>query len=241
MRPVSKLIALVLLLVSAACVPVPNAGEIEDVDMPFHDEAFLAPGEGVVVLGGSDDAIGKDNFAACLREELQTGDPPVRLIPASDFQDTLFPWFELDTRPSSDKEFVSLFRRPEVQFRIKTLSLRHILLVTSSTSEGETAGVEAVVAGVHGSKQRSRLTAKVIDLKNASVLGDASVEAAAAGGLAHFMIYGIILVPTPGSTACEGLSRQLGAVFAGKELPPLGSGPALNKTRSGMQNRSDGQ
>jgi len=235
MRPVSKVIALLLLFLSAGCVPVPNAGTIEDVDMPFHDEAFLAPGEGVVVLGGSDDAIGKDYFAACLREELQTGDPPVRLIPTIDFQDTLFPWFELETRPSNDKELVSLLERPEVQARIRTLNLRHILLVTSSTSEGETAGVEAVIAGVHGSKQRSHLTARVIDFKNASVLGDAGVEAAAAGGLAHFMLYGVILVPTTESTACEALSRQLGAVFAGKEPPPLGSGPALIQTRSASQ------
>jgi hypothetical protein len=235
MRPVSKVIALLLLLVSAACVPVPNAGEIEDVDMPFHDEAFLAPGEGVVVLGGPDDAIGRDYFATCLREELQTGDRPVRLIPASDFRDSLFPWFEPDTRPSNDEELVSLFRRPEVQARIQTLNLRHFLLVTGSTTEEKGAGVETVVVGVHGSKQRSRLTAKVIDLKTASVLGDAGVEAAATGGLAHFMIYGVILVPTTGSTACEGLGRQLGAVFAGKELPPLGSGPARTQTRSDAQ------
>ncbi len=235
MRLVSKLIALPLLLLSAACVPIPNAGEIEDVDMPFHDEAFLAPGEGIVVLGRSDDTVGPDYFTTCLREELQSGDPPVRLIPAAEFQDSLFPWFEPDTRPSNDEELVSLFRRPDVQARIQALNLRHFLLVTGSTTEGKGAGVETVVVGIHGGKQRSRLTAKVIDLKTASVLGSAGVEAAATGGLAHFMIYGVILVPTTGSTACEGLGRQLGAVFAGKEPPPLGSGPALTRTRSGGQ------
>lgn len=234
MQSISRLTAL-LLVFSPACVPIPNAGEIEDVDMPFHDEAVLAPGEGVVVFGGSDDAIGRDRYAICLREELQTGNPPVRLIPTTDFQDSLFPWFEPDTRPGNDEELVSLFGRPEVQARIQALNLRHFLMVTGSTSEGKGAGVETVVVGIHGAKQRSRLTVKVIDLKTASVLGSAGVEAAAAGGLAHFMIYGVILIPTTGSTACEGLGRQLGAVFAGKEPPRLGSGPALTQTRSDAQ------
>ncbi len=235
MRPISRVIALLLPVISAACVPIPNAGEIEDVDMPFLDEAVLAPGEGVVVLGRSEDMVGPDYFAACLREELQTGDPPVRLIPVTDFQDSLFPWFEPNTRPSNDEELVSLFRRPEVQARIQALNLRHFLLVTGSTSENQGGGVETVAVGIHGATQRSRLTAKVIDLKTASILGDASVEAAAAGGLAHVMIYGVILIPTTGSTACEGLSRQLAAVFAGKEPPRLGSGPSPIQTRSDAQ------
>lgn len=235
MQSISRLISLLLLVFSAACVPIPNAGEIEDVDMPFHDEAVLGPGEGIVVFGGSDDAIGRDNYAICLREELQTGNPPVRLIPRMDFQDSLFPWFEPDTRPSNDEELVSLFGRPEVQARIQALNLRHFLMVTGLTSEGKGAGVETVVVGIHGAKQRSRLTAKVVDLKTVSVLGSAGVEAAATGGLAHFVIYGVILVPTTGSTACEGLSRQLGAVFAGQEPPRLGSGPTPTQTRSDAQ------
>ena len=41
MRPISRVIALLLPVISAACVPIPNAGEIEDVDMPFLDAATL--------------------------------------------------------------------------------------------------------------------------------------------------------------------------------------------------------
>ncbi len=232
MQPISRLIVLLLLVFSAACVPIPNAGEIEDVDIPFHEEAFLTPGEGVVVFGGSDDAIGRDYFAICLREELRAGNPPVRLIPTTDFQDSLFPWFEPDTRPHNDEELLSFFQRPDVQARIQALNLRHFLMVTGSTSEGKGAGVEAIAVGIYGAKHRSRLTAKVIDLKDVSVLGNASVEAAAAGGFAHVMIYGVILVPTTGSTACEGLSRQLVAVFSGKGPPGFGPGPAPIQTRS---------
>lgn len=230
-RPNSKVAAILSLLLSAACVPIPNGGEIEDIDMPFQEEAFLANGEGIVVLGGREDEFGQDYFTSCLREEFQSGNSPIRLIQSTDLQDRLFPWFELDTRPNNDEELLSLFGRSDVQDRIQQLNLRHILLVTGSTSEGQPAGVEAVIAGVHGSEQRTRLNAKIIDLKNANVLGNAGVEAAATGGLAHVMLYGVILVPTTASTACEGLSRQLRAVFAGHEPPLLRSETPSNQPR----------
>lgn len=232
MQHLAKLTLLLPLFVSAACVPVPNSGEIEDVDLPFHDEAFLAPGEGVVVLGGSDDAIGEDYFAACLREELEGGEPPIRLLPAAEVQDVLFPWLEPNTRPDTETEFAAFLERPGVQETLTALDLRLALLVTGSTSEGETAGVEAVIAGVYGSKQRSSLTAKVFDLKNAAMLGDAGVRSAATGGIAHFMLYGVILWPTTESTACEALGRQLSAAFAGREPPAVWPGPAADRTRS---------
>ena len=31
-----------------ACVPVPTPGEVEDIDVPFFETAFLEPGEGIV-------------------------------------------------------------------------------------------------------------------------------------------------------------------------------------------------
>jgi len=232
MRILTMAIALLPLSFATACLPVPNAGKIEDVDIPFHEEAFLATGERVVVLGGAEDAVGEDYFAQCLREELTEADPPVPLIAAGEVQDALFPWFEPDTRPESETEFAAFLARPGVSERLEDLKLRHVLLVAGSTSEGKMAGAEAVIAGAYGSKQRTTLSAKVIDMKSATVLGDAGVRAAAAGGIAHVMLYGVILVPTTDSTACTGLARQLGAIFAGRAPPPIGSGPAADPTRS---------
>jgi hypothetical protein len=219
-------------LLTAACLPVPNSGEIEDVDIPFHEAAFLAPGERVAVLGGNDDAIGEDYAASCLREELRAADPPVPLLAASEVQDSLFPWFELSTRPETETEFAAFLARPGVSERLRALNLRHVLLVTSSTADGQTAGAEAVIAGVYGAKQRTSLSATVVDMKNAAMLGDAGVRAAATGGIAHVMLYGVILVPTTQSTACKGLARQLGAIFAGRAPPPVGPGPAAGPPRA---------
>lgn len=232
MRVWTAVIALLPPLLTAACLPVPNSGEIEDVDIPFHDAAFLAPGERVVVLGGNDDAIGEDYAAACLREELQKADPPVPLIAAGEVQDALFPWFELSTRPETETEFATFLARPGVSERLRGLRLRHVLLVASSTADGQTAGAEAVIAGVYGAKQRTSLSAKVVDMKNAAILGDAGVRAAATGGIAHVMLYGVILVPTTQSTACKGLARQLGAIFAGRAPPPIGPAPVTDPPRS---------
>lgn len=223
-------VALLAISHTTACLPLPNAGEIEDVDIPFHDEAFLAAGERVVVLGGADDAVGEDHSARCLREELQAANPPVPLIAAGEVQDALFPWFEPNTRPETETEFAAFLARPGVSERLRSLKLRHVLLVASSTSEGKTAGAEAVIAGAYGAKQRTSLSATVIDMKSAAMLGNAGVRAAATGGIAHVMLYGVILVPTTHSTACKGLARQLAAIFAGRAPPPIG--PAADPTRS---------
>jgi hypothetical protein len=199
----------------AGCVPVPVPAGIEDVDMPFYQEVVLADGEAVTVFSTVEDRTGRDDIADCLREGLEEADPPVRVIPAGAFRDTLFPWFEPETVPRSDEDWAALLARPLVKARVAELDVRFLLEVQGSHTEGETKGVEAVAVGAVGVEVRDRVTAKLRDLKGATSVGAAAVESASHDVLVHVMLYGIILLPMTETAACQELGRQLAAAFNG--------------------------
>ncbi len=199
----------------AGCVPVPVPADIEDVDMPFYEEALLAEGEAVTVLSAAEDRTGRDDIADCLREGLQEANPPVRVIPAGAFRDTFFPWFEPGTAPKTEEDWAALLARPLVKARVAELDVRFLLEVQGSHTEGETKGVEAVAVGAVGAEVRDRVTAKLRDPKRATSIGAAAVESAGHNVLVHVMIYGIIILPMTETAACRELGRQLAAAFNG--------------------------
>ncbi len=213
----------------AGCVPVPVPADIEDVDMPFYEEALLAEGEAVTVLSAAEDRTGRDDIADCLREGLQEANPPVRVIPAGAFRDTFFPWFEPGKAPKSEEDWAALLARPLVKARVAELNVRFLLEVHGSHTEGGTKGVEAVAVGAVGAEVRDRVTAKLRDLKRPTSIGAAAVESAGHNVLVHVMIYGIIILPMTETAACRELGRQLAAAFNGasatrpapaRETPP---------------------
>jgi hypothetical protein len=199
----------------AGCVPVPVPADIEDVDMPFYEEALLAEGEAVTVLSAAEDRTGRDDIADCLREGLQEANPPVRVIPAGAFRDAFFPWFEPETAPKSDEDWSALLARPLVKARVAELDVRFLLEVHGSHTEGGTKGVEAVAVGAVGAEVRDRVTAKLRDLKGATSIGAAAVESAGHDVLVHVMLYGVIILPMTETAACRELGRQLAAAFNG--------------------------
>ena len=210
-----RLIACAAGCLLAGCVPVPVPAGIEDVDLPFYEEALLADGEAVTVFSAVEDRMGRDDIADCLREGLEEADPPVRVIPAGAFRDTFFPWFEPGTAPRSDEDWAALLAQPLVKAKVAELDVRFLLEVQGSHTEGETKGVEAVAVGAVGAEVRDRVTAKLRDLKRATSIGAAAVESAGHNVLVHVMIYGIIILPMTETAACRELGRQLAAAFNG--------------------------
>jgi len=208
----AKIVAVVL---AAACVPIPAPGEIEDADLPFFAEARLADGEGVVVLHEAGEGSDGDSVAECLRDSLRDGNPPVPVVAARPFRAALDPWMKALSQIGGDEHYALVLAEPLIREKIAGIGVRHLIFATSHRSEGNTGGVEAVMAGVWGVRETTTVRARVIDLKAAQALGTAQVTAGGTEGVAHVMLYGVILLAATEGSACNELGRQLVAAFHG--------------------------
>lgn len=221
-------ILLIPAFVLAACLPIPSHGEVEDVDIPFYEEALLSGDEAVVVMGGTSDPDGEESVVECIRGKLREADPPVRVLPVRALRDALSPWFEDLSPYRSNEDYAALLTPQPARQAISDLNARHLIYVDSTTTEGQSEGVEAIIAGAVGFKETTRVRARILDLKAARLLGTAQVTAVGDEGYVHFMIYGVLLLAATEGTACDELGHQLAAVFRGRDIaalfPPAGDG-----------------
>jgi hypothetical protein len=211
------LLALLALLVGA-CLPVPTPGEVEDVDVPFFEAAFLAPGEGVVIQGDPGDLDQEAELLECLADGIEDAEPPLRVIPTAGFRDALFPWFEPSTTPESEADFERTLAEPMVQAKLATMNARHLVSLKAETSETDMGGAEMIIVGVQGNTRTSRVAAEVVDLRSGENLGEAGVTVSGKQALVHYMLYGVMLFATTETTACEELGRDLASVLNGQAI-----------------------
>ena len=211
------LLALLALLVGA-CLPVPTPGEVEDIDVPFFEAAFLAPGEGVVIRGDPGDLDQEAELLECLADGIEEADPPLRVIPTAGFRDALFPWFEPSTTPESEADFERTLAEPMVQAKLATMNARHLVSLKAETSETDMGGAEMIIAGVHGNTRTSRVAAEVVDLRSGENLGEAGVTVSGKQAVVHYLLYGVMLFATTETTACEELGRDLASVLNGQAI-----------------------
>jgi hypothetical protein len=177
------------LLSMSACVwiPAPASVDIEPTEVSFDRSASLDNSEAIVILGGLEKDAGEDDLGDCVMEELRDVNPPVRVIPALQFRDALFPWFEPKWIPNNQAELQAVLESHKVQERIADLSVRYLILVGGQTSlgtEGDWEGVGFVVL-TQSQEKTTKLSARVFDLKGGSTVGrlDISIATTQTGSL----------------------------------------------------------
>ncbi len=203
---------------AGACVPVPTPGEVDDIDVPFFETAFLEPGEGIVIQGDPHHLDQEVELLECLHDGIEEADPPLRIIPTQGFRDAFFPWFEPSTSPDDAADFERVLAEPLVQAKLASMNLRHFVSLKADTSETETGGVEMIAVGATGNTRTSRVSAEVVDLRSGEALGEAGVTVSGKQALIHYGFYGIALFATTETTACEQLGRSLAAVLNGQAI-----------------------
>lgn len=213
-------VPLVLFLagVIGACVPVPTPGEVDDIDVPFFETAFLEPGEGIVIQGDPRHLDQETELLECLRDGIEEADPPLRIIPTQEFRDAFFPWFEPSTSPKDEADFERVLAEPRVQAKLASMNVRHFVSLKADTSETEMGGVEMIAVGATGNTRTSRVTAEVVDLRSGEALGEAGVTVSGKQLFLHYTIFGAVLFATTETTACEELGRNLAAVLNGQAI-----------------------
>ncbi len=184
----------------------------------------IETGEAMVILGRAsyNDHQTEESFTACLVDILSSGPRPIRLIQEKEFKDSLYPWFEPRTAPTSAEELAKLFAQPGVQERIDEANVRYLAWIDGDTVTVDQGGsmsctISSFGGGCFGMtywEQDASYEASIWDLENLTAAGQISADANGTSYLAG-LILPIPILARPGNAACKGLAAQLREFIVG--------------------------
>lgn len=182
--------------------------------------------EALVILGRAsyNDRQTEVSFTDCIADALSSGRAPIRLIPGHEFKDSLYPWFEPRTAPTSADDLANLFAQPGVQERIEESQVRYLAWIEGDTVTVNQGGsmsctITSFGGGCFGMsywEEDASYEASIWDLQNLTSAGEIS---AAANGTSYLagVIVPIPVLARPGNAACKALATQLKEFLVGSQ------------------------
>ena len=174
--------------------------------------------EAMVILGRAsyNDHQTEESFTDCLVDILSSGPSPVRVIPEDEFKDSLYPWFEPRTAPTSAGDLGKLFAQPGVQDRVDASKVRYLAWIDGDTVTIDSGGSMSCTISTFGGgcfgmsywEQDAKYEATIWDLQNLTAAGQISADANGTSYLAG-LVLPIPILARPGNAACKGLAKQL--------------------------------
>ena len=178
----------------------------------------IATEEALVILGRAsyNDRETEVSFTDCLASALGGGEEPVTLIDQSDFKDSLYPWFEPRTAPTSSDELKDLFKQPGVAEQIQESNVRYLAWIDGDTITTDRGGsfsctISSFGGGCFGMsywEEDASYEASIWDLENLTTAGAISADANGTSYLAGLVVP-VPILARPGNAACKALATQL--------------------------------
>lgn len=178
----------------------------------------IETGEALVILGRAsyNDRQTEESFTDCVADALNKGDRQIRLIPQNDFKDSLYPWFEPRTAPSSAQDLAELFSEPGVRERIREARVRYLAWIDGDTVTTDKGGSFSCTISTFGGgcfgmsywEEDASYEASIWDLENLTSAGNISADSSGTSYLAG-LVLPIPIMARPGNAACKGLANQL--------------------------------
>lgn len=180
--------------------------------------SVIADGEGVVVLARRHHANheAEQDFVECISDALASGDENITVHNSTDFEDTMYPWFEPSTAPLSTADLSELLDRPGVMDRVRDTGVRFVVWLDGSTDRVASGGGITCAAGVGGAgcmglawwEDDARYDATVWDIRELSSAG--TIHADVRGrSVMPAIIVPLPFISRPQHKACRGLTEQL--------------------------------
>ena len=188
------------------------------IDVAQHSDSKANGGEGVVVLarphhGGQDT---EESFMECVTEEVADESGSVRVFPEQEFVDSLFPWFEARTAPTTLEALPALLSRPGVRERLEDIGVRYLVWVSGNSERVDGGGGMSCAVGPGGGgcfgfvwwDTASDYEASIWDLKQGESVGAVSADAS---GMSYVpaLIIPVPMIARTQAAACKGLAEQL--------------------------------
>jgi hypothetical protein len=180
--------------------------------------------ESIVILSSSYHVAkpAEDVFIECVTDEAQSGSRKLRVYPADEFQDALFPWLEPRTAPAKIADLAELLDRPGVRERIEASGVRYIVWIQGKTEESNSNGGLACAAGPTGGAcfglawwdNVSSYEAAVWDLESGVDAGKVTTDVNGTS-MVPALIIPVPFIARTRAAACEGMADQLQTFIAG--------------------------
>jgi hypothetical protein len=183
----------------------------------------IATEEALVILGRAsyNDRETEVSFTDCLATALGGGETPVTLVDQVEFKDSLFPWFEPRTAPTSSDELKELFQQPGVAEQIQASNVRYLAWIDGDTITTDRGGsfsctISSFGGGCFGMsywEEDASYEASIWDLENLTTAGEISADANGTSYLAGLVVP-VPILARPGNAACKALASQLRSFLA---------------------------
>jgi hypothetical protein len=156
----------------------------------------------------------------CVEKKLKKDLPNLTFIQEDEFRDALYPWFEPNTAPKSKQQLSNLLSTPLVRERIENLSLRYLIYVSGSTTQGEYDGLLTTggpFAGYASARRKTNIETTVWDIKEAVSIGGTNIDSE--GKVKIIGLYLPIIIPADTeSNACEETAKRISDMLKGEKL-----------------------
>jgi hypothetical protein len=166
----------------------------------------------------------------CITGAIQTQQPGLRIVPASEFNRVAFPDLPSGAAPTDMKYLSTVLPHPVFQERIAPLNLRYLIAVTGGTDEERSGGAISgaaprafAVVGGYVWDRKSSFRATIVDLRSAQPAAQAQSASEGRAWLFFIMPSPIILgAPVfTESKACAELGAAIASFIAGAERPDV--------------------
>jgi len=184
----------------------------------------LGKNEAIVIMSSSYHIAkpAEDAFIECVTKNAQSGAKKLRVYPAAEFRDALFPWLEPRTAPARASDLPDMLERPGVQARIKERNVRYIVWIQGKTEESNSNGGLACAAGPTGGAcfglawwdNLSSYEAAIWDLAGAADAGRVTTSVNGTS-MVPALIVPLPFIARTRAAACKGMASQLQTFIAG--------------------------
>jgi hypothetical protein len=183
----------------------------------------IGENESIVIMSSSYHVAkpAENAFIECVTKNAQSGSGKLRVYPAAEFRDALFPWLEPRTAPAKAADLPELLDLPGVQGRIRDRNVRYIVWIQGKTEESNSNGGLACAAGPTGGAcfglawwdNLSSYEAAIWDLEGAVDAGKVTTSVNGTS-MVPALIVPVPFIARTRAAACKGMARQLQTFIA---------------------------
>ena len=212
-------IAVIVAITTSGCV----TAAIENARV---ETTGLLEGEAIVVMAKSYHQGNETeaDYIQCVETALGYGVSALNVVPAQQFIDKLFPWFEPRTAPSNTKGLMQFMEKLGVSKAIELMGVRYIIWIDGDTERVTQGGSLSCAAGPGGGgcfgfawwQDDADYEASIWDLDKSESVGTVTADYSGTSFLPALVIP-IPLIARTQARACGGLAKQLKTFIIGGE------------------------
>ncbi|MEN7342531.1 MAG: hypothetical protein AAAFM81_06280 [Pseudomonadota bacterium] len=190
-----------------------------------NETATVYGGESVVIMSRSyhtGNQTEKD-FTDCISKSLDRRGSALNIMPANQFVDTMYPWFEPRTAPHNISILPRMMSNPLIAERMRETGVRYVVWLEGNTEQPNGGGSVSCAAGPAGAgcfgfawwESISDYDAVVWDLEDGKEAGNIATEVSGTSYMPAIVIP-IPMIARTQATACKDLSLQIGNFIGGR-------------------------